>query len=65
MKQIKLQLDDMELRTLDELVNGLESTTKIRTTRTAVVRGCYQRGIEALREVLALELRVDAQMSQP
>ena len=46
--EIKLRLSESELIILDELVKQIEKMTKIRTTRTAVVKASYEHGHEAL-----------------
>ena len=45
-KQIKLVLNESELKVVDELIRAVEEATNIRTTRTGLVSSMFKKGVE-------------------
>jgi len=45
MKAVKILLEEEEVRVIDLLIEELVRATKIRTTRTAIVKGMFKNGI--------------------
>jgi|21_taG_2_1085346.scaffolds.fasta_scaffold05562_3 translation elongation factor EF-4 len=45
-KQIKLVLNESELKVVDELIRAVEEATSIRTTRTGLVSSMFKKGVE-------------------